>query len=716
MKHLIRLTWLLAALSVSAAVRDVPFVQDSAIKFSLTPELQGAVCQRLAIDRNGIVYVLTDRGLARLFGDTLALDKSYRPLAGKRPVEIALGQGHLFCLYPDRLLANDEAGKPLVHLPEGIYSHLGIADDGTVLLYGSGKLATVRNGQLKPLPDAADRLRGRIYTRENEFFLLKGNGVYRWSGQELELFHRFEDVTTLAFRAKEILLGTQNGFYGLDLVSTQATFPRQTRLPATNITCLVQTKTGLWAGTTRGAFLRTPDGHTDYYASKRWLADDEVVDMHPADRGADMWILTRTGLNKIHFQSMTLAEKAAFFDRKVRERHIRYGFCAERHLFAPGDLANSEMIDSDNDGTWSEYYLASQAFRYAATASEEARTNAWETFAAMERLESINGLDGFPSRSFERHGFKVSDPDRWHPTKDGEWDWKGTTSSDEFIAHTFGCSILYETTAKTDAEKDRIKNFYDKIMTHILRNNLTLVDADGQPTQWARWNPEYVNHYPPTIFDRRLNSAEIIAGLQFAYAITGKDVYRRTASELIEKHGYLANIMSSMTKVAYTPGFVYHGEDMGDVWNHSDDLLGFDAYWVLYHFAFTDALRAQYTATIKDHWEIEKAERCPLWNFIYASTGSYDYDLSGAVWTLRKFPLDLVSWTVQNSQRQDLRRLPTNFRRRESSELLPPDERPTMRWNGNPFTLDGGNGGLEELAGDEFLLPYWMGRYLKIID
>jgi len=71
---------------------------------------------------------------------------------------------------------------------------------------------------------------------------------------------------------------------------------------------------------------------------------------------------------------------------------------------------------------------------------------------------------------------------------------------------------------------------------------------------------------------------------------------------------------------------------------------------------------------------------------------------------------------VTNSQREDLHRLPDNFRKQQSVELLPPDERPLMRWNGNPFALDGGSGGGSELAGDEFLLPYWMGRFLRIIQ
>jgi hypothetical protein len=34
-----------------------------------------------------------------------------------------------------------------------------------------------------------------------------------------------------------------------------------------------------------------------------------------------------------------------------------------------------------------------------------------------------------------------------------------------------------------------------------------------------------------------------------------------------------------------------------------------------------------------------------------------------------------------------------------------------MKWNGNPFRLDGGGGGRGEDDGAFFLLPYWLGRY-----
>jgi hypothetical protein len=280
----------------------------------------------------------------------------------------------------------------------------------------------------------------------------------------------------------------------------------------------------------------------------------------------------------------------------------------------------------------------------------------------------------------------------------------------------FGSAVLYETTAKTAAEKQRIAIFVGKILDHIIRNNWYLIDVDGQPTLWARWNPEYVNGFPETMYDRRLNSAEIIAALQFGHAITGKQLYKDKAFDLMEKHGYLRNIMLPMSAIDYTPGFKHKGIEMGMDWNHSDDLLGFVTYWVLHRFAFNDELRAKYTAAIQDHWNFERVERCPLWNFVYASTGPKEFGLEDALWTLRGFPLDMIDWSVANSHRGDITRLPANFRFQELKELLPPDERRVTRWNGQPFVLNGGSGGTTELAGDEFLLPYWMGRYLKLID
>jgi hypothetical protein len=92
-------------------------------------------------------------------------------------------------------------------------------------------------------------------------------------------------------------------------------------------------------------------------------------------------------------------------------------------------------------------------------------------------------------------------------------------------------------------------------------------------------------------------------------------------------------------------------------------------------------------------------------------------DLDGALKTLEKIPMDLIAWKVVNSDRKDvaMEKELDRAKKRQAKSLLPPDERPVMKWNGNPFVVDGGNGGFSEDDGGFYLLAYWMGRYLGLV-
>jgi len=128
-------------------------------------------------------------------------------------------------------------------------------------------------------------------------------------------------------------------------------------------------------------------------------------------------------------------------------------------------------------------------------------------------------------------------------------------------------------------------------------------------------------------------------------------------------------------------------------------------------------LKEKFREAIRDHWEAERPEKNALWNFIYASTGANEFDLSESVGFLQQYPLDLRNWTVQNSHRKDIEMLPANFRNQTTKTLLPLSEMPLYRHNGEIFKLDGqGNGTTLISAGDVWLLPYWMGRYLGVIS
>jgi hypothetical protein len=282
------------------------------------------------------------------------------------------------------------------------------------------------------------------------------------------------------------------------------------------------------------------------------------------------------------------------------------------------------------------------------------------------------------------------------------------------VGHIFAAAVMSEFVAKTSNEKKRVATFIDKILTHIIDNNYYFVDADGKPTRWGRWNPEYINWYPESISDRKLGSTTIIAGLQLGYALTGKQLYKKEAYRLMKEHGYLKNILIDCEKIKVTPGYTFMGSSMGDGWNHSDDEMSFLTYWVLYHTAFTDTLKKQYAGAIVNHWKNELPERDAVWNLITKGTAGV-YDKASTFWFLKEFPMDLVRWSVVNSNRKDLVLLPENLRGQTTNKLLPYGEQPMHRHNTNPFYLDSKDGGTAELAGDEFLLPYWMARYLGVL-
>src|SRR5690606_31596609 len=253
-------------------------------------------------------------------------------------------------------------------------------------------------------------------------------------------------------------------------------------------------------------------------------------------------------------------------------------------------------------GLWTAMYLGGQAFRYAVEPSEEALQNIRESLAAMERLYTINPVPGFPARSCERSGCieKLADPERWQHAEDPEWDWKATTSSDEAIGHIFAFGVVAEIVEDREIKAQAIR-LIDSLMTHIVEHDFYLIDFDGKPTEWGKWNPAYVNGFSKNVGDRKLNSSNIIAMLQTAYHFTKKEIFKAKALELMDKHGYLENLMHPMAEIGKSDD---NEDDLSQLlsvyWNHSDDEMYFLGYWGLYRYAFNNDLKEKYKEAILD--------------------------------------------------------------------------------------------------------------------
>ncbi len=504
----------------------------------------------------------------------------------------------------------------------------------------------------------------------------------------------------------DTLIGSANGIIrenssgGLDLVSGN--------LPSNQITVVTEEEPGLiWIGTERGAIRydgRSKPADIQYFAGKRWLAQDRVTAIGFDSRSPrTIWIETPLGVSGVTYRSTTLAEKARAFEQRVRSRHLRHGLTASSHLRVAGDLASNQTVSSDNDGLWTAIYVAAECFRYKVTGEAEARDYARQGMEAIMRLEEISGIPGFPARSFIKIGEDIQPADgEWHNTPDGQWRWKGDTSSDEIVGHYFVYPIYYDLVAD-EAEKPKIRAIIDRITSHILDHNYQLVDLDGKRTTWGWWGPETIWEDPD---ETGLRALHILSHLRVAYHMTKRERYKTAYDELINNHRY--HLLTRNQKINYPTRI-----------NHSDDELAFLSYYPLLQYETDPRLQEVYRQSLERNWLAERPERNPLWNFIYAiGCGSKEFDRQASIRTLREIPMDLISWSVANSDRLDLEHDPLADRqgRGQSLAVLPYDELPIMKWNGNPYRLDGGNGGLSEDDGAYFLLPYWMGRYHRLIE
>jgi hypothetical protein len=455
-----------------------------------------------------------------------------------------------------------------------------------------------------------------------------------------------------------------------------------------------------WYGTPHGVTRIDPKApprdRCQYFAGKRYLPDDEVRQL-AAGQAGDMWVRTKTGVSHIQLRSMTLAAKAALFEQRVHARHDRHGLVSPSNLRVPGDVLTNQMRDDDNDGLWTSMYAAAECFRYAVTHSPEALANATRSTQAVLFLEEVPGKRGFPARSYIRKGEPMPEGGEWHWTSDGQYYWKGDTSSDEIVGHFFLYGVA--TDLLPDGElKKAIAETAARIMDHIVSHGYYLIGANGKPTTWGRWSETYFQREPG---DSALNSIELLSFLKTAAHITGNSKYA-------------AEYRKAALDLGYARRATRYKELREEI-NYSDEELAMLSFHNLFRYETDlELLDRYYRPALNGWWENMVREENPLWTFTYAlAQPNAPVDLGSAVRTLYRMPVDTIEWTVTNSDRGDviMDRTADRFKRRQALTLLPPDERPVMKWNSNPFDVDGGSDGRGEDDGAAFLLPYWMGRY-----
>ena len=513
-------------------------------------------------------------------------------------------------------------------------------------------------------------------------------------------------ITALASDSKgNLWVGTPIGLSRRSTDGSWKSIRGKQGLPVENITALaVDAKDRVWIGTDRGAILYLPSakGRQWFYrAGKRYLIDDHVQAIAIPAGDMPVYFKTPKGISKLDVIERTLQQKAEIIETRLNMRHRRLGLVAACVLNDADNPTSYSIPDNDNDGLWTSYHVVAMSLAYAATGEPAYLESAKKSMHAMIMLQNASGIPGLVARSVVPASERSDKDAQWRLTPDGKMLWKSDTSSDEIDGHFFAFYAYWEHIAKNDPQEDAlIKKQVRAIMDYIVDNNYQLIDWDGERTKWGFWNPENLNDDPEHYIENGLNSAQILSFLKTARHITGDDKYTSHFEKLIHEHGYLGNVLLEKK--------VFPDEN-----NHSDNQLGFVAFYPWLQMEKDPVIRNALQRAVRRHYKTLWRDGSAFFYFAAASIDPDFVDIKAAVENLRRIPTDRRQWRMVNSHRADLIWNPnlSRFGRPQLLRVLPADERNWGKWNGNPYSADGGDSGRVEDDGASWLLAYWMGRY-----
>jgi hypothetical protein len=763
---LVLVTILTAAGGESLAVKVGVFQQEVGSSYDVQHGLPDNDVYAVAMDTRGVVFAGTAKSLARF-------EKGRWTVVEGVPAEpirrLAPSRDALYAATDAALYRVDAAGvrktTDLPHPPTA----LAVAPTGLLLGTEEGLFREqggrfVPEQELNRLLGDESEVRAIAVGSGGEVFVAAKAGLYRGKDGALKRLlpsvgdasWAVHDVRGVTFdRRGRLWFASPQGAGYLDKDGKWTLFDGRAGLPYNDFTGVTPGEDGVvWFGTKIGA-IRYDGKHWAYREGRRWLPDNQVRDVAVTDRG-DAWFATPKGVGHIERREMTLAEKARFYEDEIDKYHRRtpFGYVMSAILDKPGDKSVWRNRDDDNDGQRTGEYGVAECFRYAATKDPEAKRRAKAAFEALRFLSKVTEGStppvpkGFVARTVlpvdgrrnpnEEESYSIADDERrrdkedalwkvihprWPTSADGKWYWKCDTSSDELDGHYFLYARYYDLVADTEEEKERVCDVVRAVTDHLIEHDYQLIDHDGKPTRWARFSPRELNGDPWWWAQRGLNSLSMLAYLRIAEHVTGDAKYRAAFDDLAGKHSYAMNAM--YPKFENGPGsFVQYDDDMA-----------FMGYYSLMRYEKDPKLRGMFGLSCREYWRVEACEANSFYNFAFAvscqdakagspwGTQNLSPDrqcIERAVDTLKRYPMNLVSWRQTNHHRTDIVPLSPLVRDpgeakgkgyRANGDVLPVDERYIQYFSDDAWELDTGGDGRELATGMPFLLAYYMGLY-----
>lgn len=309
---------------------------------------------------------------------------------------------------------------------------------------------------------------------------------------------------------------------------------------------------GVWACSDDAHVLRTCESgawvETDCFRGEGWLCESGAC-VAPWRFGDPQWSACP---DETRGTAETLAAKAAYYDDIAMRVHVHPTLkwinnvrlkwaeveCPAgatppcRQPIVPEQEATWEDVESwrsgENDGLWSALYLASQAYRYAATGDAAALANLRVLMDGEQVRMRITGVAGNFTRQFVPPGVDglscpgddghyttdvEKDDNRWVqiredgcvwviPNETGAWtktdhcgldEFAGwcfldNVSQDEYAGHMFALGTVAKLVDDEEVRGAAV-DMLEQIAEHLVANDMAIVDWDGRLTEHGRLYP-----------------------------------------------------------------------------------------------------------------------------------------------------------------------------------------------------------------------------------
>ena len=490
----------------------------------------------------------------------------------------------------------------------------------------------------------------------------------------------------------------------------------------------------------------------------------------------------------------SLAEKAASYDNLVPRLHLhpKLKFVAQvtlpgedtecpdgevgpcSTLDVPLDEATYEDVVSwssgENDGLWSSHYLASQAFRYAVTGSQEALENIRVLMDGEVIRMEITGVPGNFTRQYappDMDGLSCpidlthyipdveKDDNRW--VKIGEsgcaevvngdtmewvttehcgldkyvgWCFLDNVSQDEYAGHMFALPLVAKLVDDPEIQ-GMASSLLEQVGVHLMEHELTVVDWDGRNTEHGWLFPTSMSNTPGFL-------AVLSMSYIYSAAVESKNEELLTYYNdcLMQRSGELDcfDWPTMNGQLPFQDYLEFLSEYIGSEgcksnWNNFSMI--FSAWYILLQYEFDPAARALLQSKLDtelmraNQSKALIAQKNPWFNFMWATTKKLGPNSDGpalqaveeAICTLKQFPATKTPRARNNNEDYE-HYCDDRLDHSLTEDPVAMNDRclSTFQWWANPYRRNecGRNDRVFIVPGD-YLLAYWMGRYYGFI-